>query len=364
MSTSTSEKVSTLPVYFGEEGLQRSMALVVQEIKKKFANSDGSTVVSDIERFVINALTSMRNNFKSYDAACRYNIDAAGRDFRTLIETIDVSMPEKLELLAAYAYRFVLEMQVTLENNLPDELAIGAHAMRSAELSYPASGQMEFAQYSMLIAVLKKYLHHEDLVAIKGLPNLLERAERIKREAEEGIDKRANKVSRLEGALDKIKIGADFVELGRGFASLRFRKSFERHFNFMCLLFLACLLIFPAAAKIYVYYAGVSIPEIDLYTALSMAGLELLFIFFFRVALHNFRAVKAQILQLDLRIAILQFIQSYTKFARDQKGEGSVSLEKFEQLIFSGLVSGESDLPSTFDGLEGIAKIVEKIKAK
>lgn len=364
MSTSTDEKSATHPAYFGEEGLQRSMAQVVQAIKKKCESSDGSIVVGDIERFAINALTSMRNNFKSYDAACRFNIDAAGRDFRELVETVDVNKPEKLELLAACAYRFVLEMQVTGENDLPDELSMGAHAMRSAELSYPASSHMEYAQHSMLIAVLKKYLHHEQLVSIKGLPILLERAERIKRESEEGLDKRVSKVSTLEGALEKIKIGADFVGLVKGFASLRFRKSIEKHFNFLCLLFLACFLISPAVAKIYVYYAEVPIPKVDIYTALSVAGLELLFIFFFRVALHNFRAVKAQILQLDLRISILQFIQSYAKFAREQKVEGDVSLEKFEQLIFSGLVSGESDIPSTFDGLEGVAKIVEKIKAK
>ncbi|MNJ49415.1 hypothetical protein D3C77_446430 [compost metagenome] len=84
--------------------------------------------------------------------------------------------------------------------------------------------------------------------------------------------------------------------------------------------------------------------------------------FFFRVALHNFRAVKAQILQLDLRVALLQFIQSYTKFAKSEKTEGGVSLEKFEQVMFSGLVSGEGDLPSTFDGLDGLAKIVEKLR--
>ena len=39
---------------------------------------------------------------------------------------------------------------------------------------------------------------------------------------------------------------------------------------------------------------------------------ELIAIYFFRVVLMHFRSVKAQLLQLDLRIALCQFIENYT----------------------------------------------------
>lgn len=73
-------------------------------------------------------------------------------------------------------------------------------------------------------------------------------------------------------------------------------------------------------------------------------------------------------------MALLQFIQSYVDFSseaikqlassKNAGGGQAFSLEKFEQVIFSGLVSGETDLPSTFDGLDGLAKIIEKVKSK
>ena len=234
--------------------------------------------------------------------------------------------------------------------------------MRSATFDSNASVHVDYAQHSMLIAVLRKYLHHDRIVSIKNLPILLDRAERVKKDGEDSLGKRVEKVKHLEAALDKIKIRYDFVELAAGFASMRFKKELEKHFNFLSLILLAALLVSPAALKVYFYYSKIEIPQIDIYTAVSIGALELIFVFFFRVALHNFRAVKAQILQLDLRVALLQFIQSYAKFAKDERGSGEATFDKFEQLIFSGLVSAEKDLPSTFDGLEGVAKIIEKLR--
>ena len=234
--------------------------------------------------------------------------------------------------------------------------------MPDLNLDHRAASEIKYGQHSMLIGVLKKYLHHEDIVAIKKLPGTIERAVRINADSERTLNEGQQKVAHLAEGLKKLKIGSDFVELASGFSKMRTRKAIEKHFNFACLLLLAAMMISPAALKIYVYYAELKIPEIDVYTAVSIAALELVFVYFFRVALHNFRGVKAQILQLDLRIALLQFIQSYVKFSGDarkivSKSNGEISskeltLDRFEQVIFSGLVAGENELPSTFDGLD------------
>lgn len=343
---------------------------------KKVVTIDGEAGINDLYLFIIKSLTAIRNNYVSFERGCLFNIETIGRNFRELLEKIDTSDSDQVELLAAYLFRFIQEYEITSPQELSNELIHSLSFIRRMNLKNHAGFEMEYGQHSMLIGVLKKYLHHEEIVSIKSLPSTIERAIRLDSEIKKTLEEGQKKVKHLESALDKIKVSSDFVELVSGFSSMRSRKAIEKHFNFFCLLLLASFLTFPAAYKVYAYYAEIKTPEIDLYTAISIAALELVFVFFFRVALHNFRGIKAQILQLDLRIALLQFIQSYVKFsdgakrqaasapAVDEKLAKGSTLERFEQVIFSGLVSGEDNLPSTFDGLDGLAKIIAKVKSK
>jgi hypothetical protein len=89
---------------------------------------------------------------------------------------------------------------------------------------------------------------------------------------------------------------------------------------------------------------------------------ELLMLYFFRIALLNYRSAKAQSLQLDLRIHLCRFIQNYATEANGMRTAAEKSLEKFETLIFSGIAANEETLPTTFDGLDHLAKLVKSIK--
>lgn len=103
--------------------------------------------------------------------------------------------------------------------------------------------------------------------------------------------------------------------------------------------------------------------NIVLYSIVPMITLQIILVYFFRVALFNFKSIKAQLLQIELRKTLCQFIQSYTNYAKEMKESDKTSLEKFENLVFSGLISNEENLPSTFDGLEQIGKIIQSIKS-
>ncbi|NWD68919.1 hypothetical protein HX870_15055 [Pseudomonas gingeri] len=359
--------------YFKDEEMH-SLLLGTENRYKSAIDFDGKEGVSEINSFIIRSLAAMRNNYFSFESGCLFNIEMIGRDFKKLLERIDPLSSSDSELLAALIFRFVQEYEVSNPAGLSEELGYGLRMMRELNLEHPAGSHITYGQHSMLIGVLKKYLHHEDIVAIKKLPTTIDRAVKVIADSERRLDERELKVAHLAEGLKKLKVGSDFVELVSGFSKMRIRKAVEKHFNFVCLLLLAAMLISPAVLKVYVYYTERKIPEIDVYTAVSIAALELVFVYFFRVALHNFRGVKAQILQLDLRIALLQFIQSYVKFSSEAKKAASrsnddsaskdLTLDRFEQVIFSGLVSGENDLPSTFDGLDGLAKIIEKVKGK
>ncbi|HDR1137280.1 TPA: hypothetical protein QB640_002020 [Pasteurella multocida] len=67
-------------------------------------------------------------------------------------------------------------------------------------------------------------------------------------------------------------------------------------------------------------------------------------------------------MQLELRQSLCQFIQNYADYAKEIKEKDSASLEKFENLIFSSILSSPDKVPSTFDGLDQLANIVKEMR--
>lgn len=100
--------------------------------------------------------------------------------------------------------------------------------------------------------------------------------------------------------------------------------------------------------------------------AIPVVGLELIMIYFFRVVLSHYHSIQTQIMQLELRQSLCQFIQSYVEYAKKMRENGDDSskntLDKFENLIFSSILSNPDKVPGTFDGLEGLASFLKEIK--
>jgi hypothetical protein len=74
------------------------------------------------------------------------------------------------------------------------------------------------------------------------------------------------------------------------------------------------------------------------------------------------RSIKAQMVQLELRQALCQFIESYAKYSKKIKDDNGAALDKFENLIFSGLAVNENAVPTSFDGLEPLANLIKSFK--
>lgn len=110
-------------------------------------------------------------------------------------------------------------------------------------------------------------------------------------------------------------------------------------------------------------YSGKSLGTDHLFVLVPIISIEIIMIYFFRVILFNHRSVKAQIMQIELRQTLCQFIQSYTEYSTEMKKQDPNALEKFESLIFSGVLSDPEKLPSTFDGVEQISNLIKSIKS-
>lgn len=92
-------------------------------------------------------------------------------------------------------------------------------------------------------------------------------------------------------------------------------------------------------------------------------GLEFVLIYFFRITLHHYRAVQIQIMQLELRLSLCQFIQNYAEYAKEIKTNDKEVLEKFESLIFSNIVPNDEKI-GLFDGIEQISSLIKEFKSR
>ena len=56
------------------------------------------------------------------------------------------------------------------------------------------------------------------------------------------------------------------------------------------------------------------------------------------------------------------FINMYVDFSK--RNDNHESLSKFESLIFSNIIPDDKKIPSTLDGIEQIAKLINALKSK
>lgn len=182
------------------------------------------------------------------------------------------------------------------------------------------------------------------------------------------INEKEEKVKLLAKQLEEQKTAFNFVGLSQGFENLLSKKRCAKWASFAIMsIFCILLLILP------IFFLGgrflnwfheynIQWKDIGWEQMLPILGLELVFIYFFRVALTHYNSIQTQIMQLELRQSLCQFIQSYADYAKEIKEKDGASLEKFENLIFSSILSTPDKVPSTFDGLEQLSNFIKELK--
>jgi hypothetical protein len=86
-------------------------------------------------------------------------------------------------------------------------------------------------------------------------------------------------------------------------------------------------------------------------------------IYFFRVVLSDYKFVQSQLLQVELRKTLCTFIQHYCEYSCEIKKKDPDALKKFENIVFSAIVSSDEKLPSAFDGIEQIGNLIKSAKS-
>lgn len=317
--------------------------------------------------------TALIANTNAFDQHCATNIEWIGQRF---IEQLSEFSEKKLEnqtdrliSIFTWAYRFLCE----LDFSQPDDLSFELRAIRNfveenlEKFVGTERQQLVYANYVMPANITKKLIHSPALAEFKAFAETAKAASDLKQEWEKEIKAKSEEIEALRNGLSRITTTYNFVGLVNGFENLASAKKGERHRSFLSLLALGALMVAPVVVQL--WFTTNHIDTIDthrntlVYSLPPLIALEVILLYLFRVVLLHFRGVTTQLLQINLRISLCQFIQSYSEYSAKIKKQDAGALEKFESLIFSGITSDSEALPSTFDGVEQIAKLVNSIRS-
>jgi hypothetical protein len=93
---------------------------------------------------------------------------------------------------------------------------------------------------------------------------------------------------------------------------------------------------------------------------ISAGAIEGLLIYFYRIVLHDYNKIKTEIIQLEIREALSNFLPSYVAYV--SSNDKNPVLEHFSNFIFKPLVSNAADIPKITDGFDAIVNLVNKLK--
>ncbi len=312
-----------------------------------------------------NIITSFQLNQKYWDKNTQFNINEIGLNFIEKLEASTSSEHDK-DVIFAYCFRFVLESysfrDIEPSYNLKEMQPFAVNNLHN--FSEEAACMIRYTCYSMPIEIVKRVVFNQDIGVYQDYLSKSEQAEKKEEEWKEFISNKQSKVDELHKVLEKHESAFNFVGLYAGFSKLGRIKLKELNFARYGMYILGTLIPIPLAIElVYMLTTTTSVDNLAyLIKSIPVISLTLIFIYYFRVSLNNVNSIRAQLSQIELRKSLCRFIQSYAEYSKQIKTENNNPLSKFEDIIFSNIMTSNEKIPSTFDGLEQIATLIGSLK--
>lgn len=333
---------------------------------------DGSIAPDGLTYNLAQILDLMISNPAKFDEFASINVEWIGQNFIGEINNYFGLSVEKrpgaIRSIFTSAYRFLCELEFTQPAEPSFEIRRIMNFVHDNLEGFEGTDrqQLVYAAYTMPAQVAKKLIGHPSITEFRKFSETVEVSRKLKEQWDGELNKRQNLLEGLTENIKKITSEYNFVGLVHGFQELKGNKEKERTFSFISLIVIGlAMLALPLAQVSFVIERLAQIEDHKatlVYSLPTIVAVEIVLLYFFRVVLGQFRSVKAQLLQVDLRISLCQFIESYADYVSKLREKDSSALIKFEALIFSGLVTEESGIPSTFDGAEQIVSIIRSLR--
>lgn len=275
---------------------------------------------------------------------------------------------ENLELLFFYCLNFLLEVNIKTQEPLLHQLDLIIDFSINELNSFLPQAKVEIKNSinKLPILITKESLSNPNLEIYKSAPNFLTQAKTAIEEWDSNFQEREKTIINQINKLEEHKSAFNFVGLYNGFNNLSIDKKNELNWSKAFLFILGLLAILPITTEaIYlIYYA----PELTLdkiaIRSIPVISITFILIYYFKIALSSFNSIRAQMTQIELRKSLCAFIQNYAEYAKEIKTNNTDILKKFEEIIFSNIMTSDEKIPSTFDGIEQIASLISAVKPK
>lgn len=203
----------------------------------------------------------------------------------------------------------------------------------------------------------------------KGLKDVGEKTDQLRVEIE-GLIGSANasvkSLKEYESKLDEYKNDYNFALLSKAFSNLLKTKKSEYATNHKNITIFSMWLIATPLLTLLNHIFNIYPVEFNLnalFYFLPILSLELLFFYFMRLYYIEGKSIKAQILQIEQRLSLCEFIHDYVE-TKNNSGSEKESWSLFEKLIFSPIQVSSENIPSLLDGASSIAELAGKILSK
>lgn len=176
-----------------------------------------------------------------------------------------------------------------------------------------------------------------------------------------------NEIKALEERVRNLKSEYNFVGLSSGFNRIKEKKEKElstTEMNYKNLF--GTIFIAPVIAVIIHFTLPEPYPKdySAIFILFPFITIEMAIIYFFRLSYLEAKALRTQLMQIDLRLSLCAFIDGYVEYRRKNDIAIEKVLDSFDALIFSPIQTNENNIPAMFDGLEAIAGVAEKVMKK
>lgn len=173
-------------------------------------------------------------------------------------------------------------------------------------------------------------------------------------------------VDDIEERLDGYKGEYNFVLLSKAFNRMKNDKRDElkssRKWMNIYTLFLVFIPIITLVAMFKEWVVFDSIAKHITYSV-PLLTLEILIFYFMRLYYSEVRSIRAQLLQIDLRLSLCEFIHDFIE-KKNESRDHSDSWGNFESLIFSPIQMSADNIPSVLDGANAVADVLGKVMPK
>lgn len=354
-------------VFFGMELSQKVLSKFLLKFESMSSDDDFELSRNSMIKLVVN---SMIKNSNEWDKNCQINIEWIGDSFINRLDRADIkNSKENIDNIAASCFRFLFELflstKPSLEIEFEDSRMFVINNIDSFEGK--AKEQIKFAIQQMPIRILKSVANSDEINSIKDFNILSKKAENLKADWDKDIAEKLGEAKVLKEELTKYKTAFNFVGLYQGFDDLSKEKEEEKSNILFWLKILGVIITLPLIFELIVISLHIDnldkVKNVILISFAPVASLVAISIYYFRVLLFNYKSVKSQLLQIALRKTLCRFIQNYADYSKELKDKGQEPLDKFENIIFSGIVSDDGALPSTYDGLEQIGKLLKSVRS-